>query len=397
MTLEFTQNRSNLVYTAIVVLACAVFYILEWVNGRDLMPDLFVYYSAAKEWMLGGEPYGQAFGLSSGYFKYSPLAMLAFVPLSFLSYKIASSLFYWLVVVVFIELSLRLWKHSKSLYSSPSMVWVLAVVGVIVSGHLIRELHLGNINLILLFLCWLVFKAIQADKFSLAGLLLALVILFKPHFVILLPLLLLRGQLKTLLYCASAIIIGLFIPIIPEGWSGNVVLLEQWFATMQTHNVALSESVNTVYFQFARFGLPISETALVLMVLALTGGVFLWAMIRNGRLLQATSERRFYVEFFVLIALIPNLTHTDTEHFIWSLPIILLLVSFVGSTVNGKIKMLALALALFSFWLNSPDLLGKPAALWMAGSGFLGLTNLIVVTIALWIVDKNPSPQAAIE
>ena len=242
-----------------------------------------------------------------------------------------------------------------------------------------------------------VFKAIQADKFSLAGLLLALVILFKPHFVILLPLLLLRGQLKTLLYCASAIIIGLFIPIIPEGWSGNVVLLEQWFATMQTHNVALSESVNTVYFQFARFGLPISETALVLMVLALTGGVFLWAMIRNGRLLQATSERRFYVEFFVLIALIPNLTHTDTEHFIWSLPIILLLVSFVGSTVNGKIKMLALALALFSFWLNSPDLLGKPAALWMAGSGFLGLTNLIVVTIALWIVDKNPSPQAAIE
>jgi hypothetical protein len=90
-----------------VAILCIAYYILEWYNGRAQMADFRVYYDAANALIHGDTLYGKAFGVSSGFYKYSPFACIPFIPLAVIPYPIASILYYGITTAAIIFFSLR--------------------------------------------------------------------------------------------------------------------------------------------------------------------------------------------------------------------------------------------------------------------------------------------------
>src|SRR5438046_538911 len=77
-----------------ILLFCLADYIIESINGRLWMNDFRVYYSAAAELLNGHDIYGKAYGLGSGYFKYSPFVALVFIPFAVLPYSVAKTILF---------------------------------------------------------------------------------------------------------------------------------------------------------------------------------------------------------------------------------------------------------------------------------------------------------------
>ena len=87
------DERSPQLFAGISFIICLAYYALETFNGRAQMADFRVYYDAANAFLNDTQLYGKAFGVSSGFYKYSPFACLPFVPLAVLPYNIASFIF----------------------------------------------------------------------------------------------------------------------------------------------------------------------------------------------------------------------------------------------------------------------------------------------------------------
>ena len=85
-----------------VAILCLGYYALEWTNGRAQMADFRVYYDAANALLHSDTLYGKAFGVSSGFYKYSPFACIPFIPLALLPYGLASALYYLLTTAAII-------------------------------------------------------------------------------------------------------------------------------------------------------------------------------------------------------------------------------------------------------------------------------------------------------
>ena len=126
------------------------------INGRFHQWDFQVYYSAAADWLSGGEVYGKSYGLSSGFYKYSLTALIPFVPFTFLSYFWASSFYYFgllFLVIKFIRKWSKWLRNKESYWSYIAVFWITLIF---FGDHLERELFLGNINFLLLVLMSLV-------------------------------------------------------------------------------------------------------------------------------------------------------------------------------------------------------------------------------------------------
>jgi len=119
------------------------------------MSDFNIYYEAAKAITGGKQVYGVAFSPGSGYYKYSPFTALLFYFISILPYYPACIVFFFLLSVTTLFTSILL-LHIFSSYifgrpvKSPNFILSLAALCIII--HLIRELGLGNVNMILLLL-----------------------------------------------------------------------------------------------------------------------------------------------------------------------------------------------------------------------------------------------------
>src|SRR5262245_54340870 len=78
-----------LITSALLVLVIA----LDLINGRLWLNDFRVYWEASGRFLHGQAPYGEAFGLDTGLYKYSPFTLLLFVPWVLFPYGLSSVLF----------------------------------------------------------------------------------------------------------------------------------------------------------------------------------------------------------------------------------------------------------------------------------------------------------------
>ncbi len=170
-------------------IAGIAYWILMIVNHRFNMWDFKVYYSAAEAFIHGEPIYGKSFGLSSGFYKYSPFAVIPFIPLAILPYFIAQSIYYFGLLGLMIK-AIFSWNDQMR---KPNPKWTIGTTFLLTllffGDHLERELFLGNVNFLLLTLLFWAWKNYKSQKWKWAGFLLAIVVLFKPHFVVLIPLL----------------------------------------------------------------------------------------------------------------------------------------------------------------------------------------------------------------
>ncbi|MDP4664897.1 MAG: DUF2029 domain-containing protein [Flavobacteriaceae bacterium] len=394
MSKESQQTRIFYLLSGILLL---VFLALNMVNDRFEMWDLKVYYDALEQMKAGNSPYGQAFGLSSGFYKYSPMAAYLFYPLSLLGWTATKIIYYLLIgasmIVLLPKILLHVQTYLGRIPQAKSILIPLMLLLLFLGGHLARELYLGNVNW-LLFIGLLLVHKYRKSNGILSGLILGVLLAFKPHFVFILPWLVMRKEAKALLATGLSFGALLVMPALFLGWTENLNLLREWLLTMQGHNVALYDSPNTIYYLLSHLSLNlISGNTIIVLSLALVAFSILFWMMRHFRKEKEEPKLREVhsnLEFFTITALIPNLVHTDTEHFLWSTIIIALMILL---TYQEKKRMLfgVMLLALIPFSLNTPDLWGRAGVELLNQSGSLGIANLLMILSTLFVFEKGLS------
>ncbi len=387
------KNSKNIqTFYWIGALLLLLYMALNIINGRFQMYDLWVYYDALEHMKSGETPYGEAFGLSSGFYKYSPIAAYLFYPFSLVGWTFTRVVYFLAIgasMLFFLPLILR---HTQAFLSGINhrLLYPLLALLLLLGGHFARELLLGNVNW-LLFIGLLVVHRFRNDKPMISGLVMGLLLAFKPHFVFLLPWLVLRKEWTILLHTGLSFVALLFLPALFLGWDENLHLLSEWVSTMQMHNTALHESPNTIYYYIDHLTLDAFEGEMIvfgsLFVTAMA--IFFWLMFhyRQEKSSPEKKETFMSLEFFGIAALIPNLVHTDTEHFLWSTGI-LALTTLLAFQEGKKVLLIVMALALVPFALNTPDLWGRDGVDFLNRTGSLGLANLALVISSILVMER---------
>ncbi|MEO8588900.1 MAG: glycosyltransferase family 87 protein, partial [Flavobacteriales bacterium] len=268
--------------------------------------------------------------------------------------------------------------------------------GLVVVVHLHRELHLGNVNVMLLWVLLFALDRLLAGKHSLGGALIGLAILTKPHFVVLLPLLLLRREFKATGIALLTVLMGIAVPALFLGVSSSIALHQEWLGEMARHNASLIyrgsdnyNAVNTVYSFLHRLVLkyfiatPSSlETYVLLAIIACAFGLLVLWKLRRG------DAKSFVFEYLLLVALVPSITLTDTEHFLLALPLVAYVMHHLAPKADPRWLALVAAPILFGYGGNWEDALG-PTSDWMIHHGVLGMANvgLLVLSVFLFLRD----------
>jgi len=360
-----------------------LYLVLLFVNQRFQLSDFNVYYGAADALMNGEQVYGKSFGLSSGFYKYSPEILVPFLPFALLKYDVAAVLFYLLNAGILVLLLNEFKRTFFKEISWGKEVWfMLAMTFLFFGDQLERELFLGNVNALLLLLTLWSVRSIENNQRAKAGLIYAVVLCFKIHFLILLPYFILKKEWKVLLYTIVGIA-GMSLTLFICVPSRFVLLHSQWLKAVQAHNVQLDHSPNTIYFVIQKIlsslHMAVISVAAVLIGLSIAGLTYLKFIWKNiGKGFQSN-------EALILLALIPVLTHTDTEHFLWAMPFFLMILMTI-STWNKKGKIIgyaALVLASIPFLFNSPDIVGRGLSKQLDEGG-IGLSLMLLLVLSFF-------------
>jgi hypothetical protein len=399
--------RFHKVFILIMALLFILFAVLEVINKRFWLHDFQVYYDAATNFFSGKTVYGITFGLGSGYFKYSPFALFIFYPLTWVSYDVAKVIYFIilsLLIVITVIKSDRLVKEKLfgQLDTKPRLL-ILLIITIAFLQHIYYELHLGNINILLLLLSLYALYLLLKKKEWAAGLILALAILIKPHFLILLPLLFLRKRFIAISSCISGIAVGLWIPSLYIGFNANMQLLAQWKETMLRHNISPVDGQDTIYSWFYRItGSSINEASQNLFVLSVLMFVallmlafYIYNKMREAEIADnnGLEIKNSVFEYLILIALIPNLTVTDSEHFLFSVPLIAWVINYLFIRKPGYLLTALVVMILCLYGGNLREAIGAPASKWMTTTGILGLGNILLIGMSVFLMIKNPGKR----
>ena len=404
---NFKVSITTSVFILVLMLFFAGFFILQNINGRFWLHDFEVYYSASNALADGGQVYGKAFGLDSGYYKYSPIVLYLFLPLAVFPFGIAKVIYFVLlclsilIAIRFISAFIRDVFFPDTFEMIQLKVQLLMFLVCLLPFY--YELHLGNINSLLLLLVVPALVLHQQGKVIPAATLLALAVLVKPHFLLFFPLLVFRKEFKFIGISVIVLLFGLLSPSVYTGLATNYQLHQDWLTTMMIHNQSPVTGFDTIYSWIYRIidniisfqpGIWFSFTILGIFYMLLFRFVH-----RNMEREQAGHEncsrqRNFVFEYFWVLAVIPNLTVTDFEHFMFSLPLISLLFFYLLSQKPPVWITMLSVIAFVLYGGNIRDMVGKTISAWMTTNGILGLGNMMIVILALIVwrkVRQNPS------
>lgn len=402
-------GRFTIVFAAVMFLL----FVIEHINGRFWLNDFRVYYGAGEALLNGGPLYGVAHGLDSGVYKYAPLLAAFYALFALLPYQIAASIQYLLIAFAFLDGSRRIDRLVREqLLGGPSTpgqargkpssgrqanYWPLFLTCLVCVVHLHRELHLGNINMLLLWLLVVSLEHLLSGRTTVGAILLGAAILAKPHFVVLLPLLLLRGKLRIAGIAVGSILTGILLPSFFLGFDGNLDVHRAWFSAMAEHNSSLIytggddyRSVNTVYSFLHRSALEyftrasaLEAYALLGFVAAVFGAFVLWNKQRN-----TDPSRSFTFEFLLLIALVPSITLTDTEHFLLAMPLVAYLMQHLLPKACPRWLPWIAVPILLAYGGNWEDALG-PLSKGMVHYGVLGMGSLVLMMLCMFLFLRS--------
>lgn len=184
----------------------------------------------------------------------------------------------------------------------------------------------------------------------------------------------------------------LIFPAIILGWANNYNNLLQWLATMQTHNAANEGNEQTFLYMVHRFfNLPNSTFVWFMLIAAtaLSFGLLCLKHFKDEKENISLQKKDFAMEFFTLIAIVPNLVITDTEHFLFAMPILFSLITFLFFTKNSKLILGISVVFLILFGLKITDVIGNDMADVYLQNSILGTSNLAIILILNFIFEKQ--------
>jgi hypothetical protein len=374
-------------FTIFIFLLCLANLLINSINHKFYVSDFKVYYDAAKNLVSGGKVYFIAFGEDSGFYKYSPLNLLFFLPYTLFPFRAAATLHFCLLSFSFwyTYVLVRRLLHERFYFRTlQHEAWLLSFAAICTTIFFVKELYLGNINIILIMLTLMVLKFHLEGKEIRAGIILALVLLTKPFFLLLLLPLMMRKKIRTLFWVVITGLAGVIIPFVVLGFRSGYQLTSDWINTMLLHNSAFP-SMNSLdyiirYYLWSGFSGRIE----LMVILVATVGI-IWFIFRNILLEKGqevtNSSSNLAFEWFFILALIPDIVKTDTEHFLATAPVITFIIYAIAARRRYWLIPL-LVILIFFYGANSQDVLGKELSYRLFSMGLIGLSNLLIVLMA---------------
>ncbi|MCX6235193.1 MAG: glycosyltransferase family 87 protein [Bacteroidetes bacterium] len=384
------KDKSVFGFTVFAFLVFILIFTIENINHRFWLTDFKVYYQAAKTMIMGGRIYFIQFDYGAGLYKYSPFVLFFFLPFCIFSYKVAAIL-YFVILCFVVWFTFILLRKMLDRYFFTDRIknegLLLSFALICIMLHVVKELHLGNFNAVLLLLCCLSLWNCLRNRNILGGILFGIVVLTKPYFLILILPLLFRKNWKALAGMVFTLVVGFWLPLFFLGPANGWELHLEWFKTMFLHQ-DIYPGVNTVYYFIQHFIYPGLPGFFQLVIIILSGFVAIWLIIRNTHLEKKSNNpikmanMDFIMEWFILIAVIPNLVKTDSEHFLVCAP----LITFIIYSINQRKLYWFIPIFIFLIFLyggNSTDLFGRELSDKLFWMGLIGLSNLLLLMVAL--------------
>ena len=333
---------------AVIALASVMYA----VRVRYEMVD-FAVYRTAGERVLHAEP---LYRPDDGHyqFKYLPAFALAMTPFAWVGPEAAKAVWYAMSVAllwVFVAWSIQGLPNRRR--STSLLVWVTILLMAKFYAH---ELNLGQTNILLGVVLVSGLLAAQRGHAALAGALVGIGVFVKPYAVILLPWLLPGAGIAGVAAAAAALGIGLLVPAMVYGWTGNVNLVLDWYRTvtdttapnlLQPENVSLA----TMWAKWLGPGAFASQLAVATVAVALVAVA--WAVWRRSRV-----HAPAYLEFGLLMLLVPLISPQGWDYVLLvATPAVICLVDRFSEMSVPWRAATAIAAGLMSFTIF--DLLGR--------------------------------------
>lgn len=376
-------------FVLIAFLFFGLFYFIENNNDSFLLNDFKVYYSASETLMNGGQPYGVAYGLGSGFYKYSPVTLFLFSPYTLFSFETAKTVHFIMIAFLSIGVFLLCWNLCNRYFENnlKKRIGFLSLLLLISAVHLTREMHLGNINMIMAFIFLMAIHFSLEKKIYWSAFFFVILILLKPYFLILiLPLVISKNFKLISLIFVYAIALTL-LPILFIGFDENTLLLKNWLLVMKGHTDGMISEHTFSHIFYSYSGIKLASYWQLIFI-GCIGFTYCICRYREffGRLIY--DEKKKLVDFFILLAIIPNLVITDSQHFLFSVPLIALILGHLKQKMSWQLITIFVVL-LFFYGANSNDLLGNPLSDKFDAYSTIGLANLGLILFLILLERKR--------
>jgi len=327
-----------------------------------------------------------------------------FLPYTLFSYKLASVI-HFLVLGITYWYSLKIIQDllKKYIYITPlrNEQLLMVISFLCIAIHFSREMFLGNINIVMLLLSCLSLRDHLERKHFRGSLFLGLVILTKPYFLILVLPLLLRKQWKSLAGLVVTLFAGLLLPFLYPGPGKAVLLYQDWFHTMSTHDKGYYD-MNSLDYLLRHYLFPSLPAYSGITILLFACVLLSWLILANVNREKAgvpgsgTVSRDKLFEWFIILAILPGLIKTDWVAYLLGTPLITFIIFYISS--REKYRLIPfMVILLFFFSTNSDDLLGRELSMKLLVMGVMGMSNLFLVLLSYGIFRSETCKEKSID
>jgi hypothetical protein len=162
-----------------------------------------------------------------------------------------------------------------------------------------------------------------------------------------------------------------------------------WFEIMRIHDQGFPgmNSLDYILQHYFFPSLPAFAGYFIILLAGLAVGFFVLMNLNSEKKIPENSETaaiNFTFEWFLIIALIPNLVKTDSEHFLSTAPILAFIIWYLVSMKRFWLIPVMIIL-IFFYGGNSYDLLGKDLSQRLFSMGLLGISNLMIVLLSVFL------------
>jgi hypothetical protein len=306
-----------------VILICLLLAAAAMFQGRlkHQMYDFEVYRVAGVRAAAGESLYRVEDG--HWQFKYLPAFAIAIAPIAQLPPMTARAV--WLAFSVVLLVCLVSWSTSLLPDRRHSTLFVAGFASLALGKFFIRELGLGQSNILMAVLVLSAVAAWRTKREGAAGAMLAVATIVKPYAVIFLPYLAARRGARGAAAYLGVIAAALLLPALRYGWAGNLELLQGWFTTVTgstAPNLAGQDNVSIAGIFAAWVGVgPLASLLAVGLTVALLG-VCARAILRARNVTHPE-----YLDAALLLFLIPLVSPQGWDYVLLvSTPALMLLI-----------------------------------------------------------------------
>lgn len=337
----------------------SIFVLIEIKYGRYWQSDFEVYYKAATR-LLNSEVLYRIIEDNFYRYKYSPSAAILFIPFALIPFAYAKILYtFFLSTLIFFSLYIcnKLYIKNSFHPKTINLVYIICILIALVT-HFTRELHLGQANIVILFL-FLLSLYLKNKSLFLSAFILTFSGFIKPYFLIFIFYYLYKQEFKYLTYIVISCILVFIMPLlfynITELINNYILWIgELKIEALRERNVLSVENVSIFTFFDKIFQ---NSTAIEKNILHLIIVIFLSACLlfffSNTRKKIGHNLKEFY-DSAILMGMIPLLVSNGKSIYIFTLPLIIL-ISF-NKIISSSLSLSIYLLSICIIGLNVGDL-----------------------------------------